>query len=139
MLTAPAPIGLAGMDVRNAEFSPSDSILLSAAENGVPHLFVTRDGGSPQRVFSNTDAMDLPAPHAEGSMLVYPQEIRGVWRLFASEPNRAEATQLTFGDCNAYDPTWLDATRLLYVSDCGRGMKFGALAELDVRTAHKAP
>jgi hypothetical protein len=139
VLTAPTPIALTGMDVRDAEFSTPDSILLSAAENGVTHLFIARGEGSPQRVFSNADAMDSPAPHAENSILVYQQEIGGIWRLFASEPERAEATQLTFGDCNAYDPTWLDATRLLYVSDCGRGMKFGALAELNVRTAHREP
>lgn len=139
VLTAPEPVGLAGMDVRNAESSAPDSIMLSAAQNGITHLFVIQDGGPPQRIFSNANAMDLPAPHAEGSTLVYQQETRGVWRLFASEPNRAEPMQLTFGDCNAYDPTWLDTTRLLYVSDCGRGMKFGALAELNVRTAHREP
>lgn len=135
VLTPPAPVGLPGMDVRHTEFDPSDRILLSAAENGVTHLFVIRGGESPKRVFSNADAMDLPAPNVVGSMFVYQQEIGGVWRLFASDPKLSEATQLTFGDCNAYDPTWLDATRVLYVSDCGRGMKFGALAELNVKSA----
>jgi hypothetical protein len=136
VLTAPAPIGLAGMDVRDGEFSGPDSILVSAAEKGVTHLFVIRGGESPQRDFSNVDAMDLPVPNAEDSMLLYEQEINGVWRLFASEPERGRAMQLTFGDCNAYDPMWLDATHAIYVSDCGRGMKFGALADLTVRIAH---
>jgi hypothetical protein len=38
---------------------------------------------------------------------------------------------LTFGDCNAYDPAWFDESRLVYISDCGRGAGFGGLAEIN--------
>jgi nitrous oxide reductase accessory protein NosL len=52
--------------------------------------------------------------------------------LYGSDPAREGEAQLTFGDCNAYDPAWLDATRLVYVSDCGRGAGMGALAEINI-------
>jgi hypothetical protein len=130
-LTAPAPISPAEMDVRDAEFSAPDSILLSAAVNGTPHLFALRDG-TPHRLFTSADAMDRPTSHAESSVLVRQQMKDGYWRLVGSDPALRGEAQLTFGDCNAYDPAWLDATRLVYISDCGRGAGMGALAEINI-------
>jgi len=130
-LSAPVPVSPAGMDVRDAEFSASDTILLSAAENGTPHLFVMRDGAL-RRIFSTAYAMDRPTSHAESSVLVRQQKKDGYWRLYGSDPAREGEAQLTFGDCNAYDPAWLDATRLVYISDCGRGAGMGALAEIHI-------
>jgi hypothetical protein len=75
--------------------------------------------------------MDRPATQAESSVLVRQQKKDGYWRLFRSDSAREGAAQLTFGDCNAYDPAWLDATRLVYISDCGRGAGMGALAEIN--------
>jgi hypothetical protein len=131
LLSAPVPVSPAEMDVRDAEFSAPDTILFSAAENGVPHLFVMRDGAV-RRIFSTAYAMERPTSYAESSVLVRQQKKDGYWRLYGSNPAREAEAQLTFGDCNAYDPAWLDATRLVYVSDCGRGAGMGALAEINI-------
>jgi hypothetical protein len=122
------------MDVRDAKFSDSNMILLTAAENGSLHLFEMR-GSAAQRLFSNPDSMDSLTVHAKNGVLVRQQMEGGNWRLYGSDPSREGETQLTFGDCNAYDPAWLDETRLVYVSDCGRGEGMGALAEINLGIA----
>ena len=132
MLTAPVMATPAGMDARGIEFTAQGEVMVSSAEEGFIHLFVLRDGSSPQRVFSDYSSMGLPAAHTDGPLLVYPRQRNGFWQLFASDPSREGAMQLTFGDCNAHDPAWLDESRLAYISDCGRGMGMGALAEIDI-------
>jgi hypothetical protein len=133
-LTEPAPISPEEMDVWDAQFSASDGILLCAAADGHPYLFLMRSGKA-KRLFADTDAMGVPATHAGNGVLVRQQRRDGYWHLYRSDPSRQVETQLTFGDCNAYDPAWLDESRVVYVSDCGRGEGIGALAEIDLGTA----
>jgi hypothetical protein len=74
--------------------------------------------------------MDSPAAGGQNNLLVCRQR-RGSYRqlfVFPEPPSRP--VQLTFGDCNAYDPAWLDGDTLLYISDCGRGNGLGALSVL---------
>jgi hypothetical protein len=79
--------------------------------------------------------MGPPATHADNPMLVWQQRTGSYWQLFASTSPRGRAVQLSFGDCNAYDPSWENATTAIYVSDCGRGTGLGALAEINVEAA----
>ena len=39
---------------------------------------------------------------------------------------------LTSGDCNAYSPMWDDNHRLIYATDCGRGLGLTALASVAI-------
>jgi hypothetical protein len=132
VLTKPVLVSQAGMDVRGAAFAGIDTILLSAADHGVEHLFTAHRDAGPQRVFADADAMDSPAAQSESGVLVRRQRQDGFWRLFASAAPGGGSVQLTFGDCNALDPAWRDRETLLYISDCGRGLGLGALAELRV-------
>ncbi len=134
VLTKPAPVSPAGMDVRGAAFAGADTILLSAAVHGVERLFTEHLDTGLQRAFPDADSMDSPAAQSERSVLVRRQRQDGFWRLFASAERGSGSVQLTFGDCNAFDPAWRDRETLLYISDCGRGMGMGALAELRVET-----
>jgi hypothetical protein len=129
-VSTPTPTSPQGMDVRDARFSASNAILLSVAEKGSLHLFEMRDGVA-QRLFSNDDSMLSPVANAESNVLVRQQQKGGYWRLIRSDPRGDDETQLTFGDCNAYDPAWFDESRLVYISDCGRGAGFGGLAEIN--------
>jgi hypothetical protein len=128
ILDAPFPVTSVKVNVRDAVFAAPDVILFSAAENGISHLFVTHPGEQPRRIYAVGDAMDSPAVNMENGLLVYRQLSGGHWRLFADSLSRSGATQLTFGDCNAYDPAWSGANKLLYISDCGRGVGLGDLA-----------
>jgi hypothetical protein len=132
-LTMPTPITPREMNIWNAQFSASNEIVLSAAENGRPHLFVLRNGAV-QRLFAGNDSMDAVVTNAGSSVVVRQQMRGGYWRLYRTNSLGEDDTQLTFGDCNAYDPAWLDTSRLVYISDCGRGEKMGALAQIDAGT-----
>jgi hypothetical protein len=132
VVTEPVPVSPAGMDVREATFGAEGALVLSAAENGVPHLYATNGGAPLQRVSSSRNAMEGATANVEGAVTLREEERDGYWRLFAIDAFRGVSAQLTSGDCNAYDPAWLDATRVVYISDCGRGMGLGALAEIDV-------
>ncbi len=126
----PEAISPPGMDVRDAAFASPDTVLLSAATDGTPHLYIQRGAQKPARLFLEADAMDSPATDEEHRVLVRQQESGGYWHLFASREARNAAVQLTFGDCNAYDAAWRDENSLLYISDCGRGNGLGALSVL---------
>jgi hypothetical protein len=133
--TAPMPISPPTMDVRAAAFGPQDALLLTTSENGVAHLYIGHGGDPLRQAISNDEATGWPAAQAESPVLVHEQMRGGYWRLLASHPSSGVDVQLTFGDCNAYDPAWLDATRVIYISDCGHGIGQGAPAEIDVRAA----
>ncbi|MFZ1084097.1 MAG: glycosyltransferase 87 family protein [Terracidiphilus sp.] len=129
VMDAPRPVSPEGMNISSASLGASGEIYFSAAEDGVSHLFVTTDSGeTPRRIYARSEAMDSPAANAESGQLIYRKRSRGYWHLFAASLARGDVTQLTFGDCNAYDPAWSDAATLLYISDCGRGMGLGAVA-----------
>ena len=58
--------------------------------------------------------MDSPTVNIENGLLIYRQLRGGYSRIFAYSHSRNGAMQLTFGDCNAYDPAWSGASALLY-------------------------
>ncbi len=126
----PAAISPTGMDVRDAAFASADTVVLSAATEGTPHLYIQRGAQPPARFFPSADAMDSPASGGNQDVLVCRQRRGSDWQLFALSNPPSQPVQLTFGDCNAYDPAWLDGDTLLYISDCGRGNGLGALSVL---------
>jgi hypothetical protein len=138
VLEAPFPVTPVGLNVSNASYAGPDAILFSAVENGVSHLFAVHSGETPRRIHAASDAMDSPTVNIENGLLIYRQLRGGYSRIFAYSHSRNGAMQLTFGDCNAYDPAWSGASALLYISDCGRGMGLGTVAirPLDIVSAN---
>jgi hypothetical protein len=136
-LTIPAPISPPEMNVWAVQFSDSNGIVLSAAENGRVHLFAMRNGAL-QRLSTDGDSVEGLATHEGNSVVVRERRNDGTWRLYRSDSTGEGEKQLTFGDCNAYDPAWLGKNRLVYISDCGRGKGMGALAEIDMGIATSA-
>ena len=139
LVAAPKPISPAEMDVQDVAFTARGDVLMSASDHGVPQLFVQLAGTSLLRVSANADDTEIPAAQTKNTSVVFTQEKKGFRQLFVSDPSREPASQLTFGDCNAYDPAWVDATRLVYISDCSRGMGMGAVAEINLATAKSEP
>jgi hypothetical protein len=124
----PLPISPKELDVWDTVFAAPDVVLFSAAEDGVSHFYAAHSGESPRRIYAGDIAMDSPNVNTENGLLIYRQRNGSYWHLFVSNLSHGSATQLTFGDCNAYDPVWSGATSLLYISDCGRGIGLGSLA-----------
>jgi len=130
-ISAPRPVSPRGMNVRDTAFADVSGLLLSADEDGTPHLYLVGRAGAPRRLFADPAAMQRPTVLVEGNVLVRQQRVGSYWRLFASSPGLRGSVQLTFGDCNAYDAVWRGRSTLLFISDCGRGNGLGALSELD--------
>jgi hypothetical protein len=129
VMNAPRPVSPEGMNISSASLGASDEIFLSATEDGISQLFVTTDSGeAPCRIYARNEAMDSPIVDAESGQLIFRKRSWGYWHLFAASLERGDVTQITFGDCNSYDPAWSDAATLLYISDCGRGMGLGDVA-----------
>jgi hypothetical protein len=128
VLDAPLPVTPDKMNVWDAEFAAPGVILFSAEEDGNPHLYATYPGAPPKRIQVEDDAMDSSTVNPVNGLLVYRRRNGSYWHLFAAGLTGSGATQLTFGDCNAYSPAWSDVSTLLYISDCGRGMGLGTVA-----------
>ena len=128
ILDAPLPVTPEKMNVWDAVIAAPGLLLFSAAEDGNPRLFAAHPGESPRRIQDAGNAMDSSTVNPANGLLVYRQRNGSYWHLFAAGLAGSGATQLTFGDCNAYGPAWSDAATLLYISDCGRGMGLGAVA-----------
>jgi hypothetical protein len=128
VLDAPLPVTPEKMNVWDAVIAAPGVILFSAEEDGNPRLFAAHPGESPRRIPDAGYAMDSSTVNPANGLLVYRQRNGSYWHLFAAGLAGSGATQLTFGDCNAYGPAWSDAATLLYISDCGRGMGLGAVA-----------
>ncbi len=139
ILDAPSPVTPANMNVWDATFAAPNMILFSAAEDGTPHLFVAYPGKPPVSIPATGDATDSPTVNSTNGLLVYRQRNGSYWHLFADGLPPNTATQLTFGDCNANSPAWSDASTLLYISDCGRGMGLGAVAIIHPNLAPQYP
>ncbi|MGD0547469.1 MAG: hypothetical protein ABR991_06525 [Terracidiphilus sp.] len=129
VMDASRPVSPEGMNVLNASLGASGEIYLSAAEDGVSHLFVIAGSGeTPRRIYARGEAMDSSTVNPTTGIFVYRQRNGSYWHLFAASLAGGNVAQLTFGDCNAYSPAWSDVATLLYISDCGRGMGLGSLA-----------
>ena len=57
----------------------------------------------------------------------------GSWQLHAMDLQTNQELRLSTGDCNSISPVWTpDSRRLIYATDCGRGLGLTALAEVTV-------
>jgi hypothetical protein len=133
-ITVPIQVSPPNMDIWSAQVLTSDGILLSGSENKRSHLILMRNGAA-QRLFVDTDSVEALAIRPGSGPVVRQRKKNNYWQLYLSGQSGEGQTQLTFGDCNAYDPAWLDKNRLVYISDCGRGDEMGAVAEINVRTS----
>jgi len=131
LISLPQAASPRGMNVQDTAFASDGGLLLAAGEHGASHLYLSERGAGPRRLFAEDAAMRWPAVQSDGGAFLWQQRVGSYWRLFASEPGARGSVQLTFGDCNAYDPVWRGRSTLLYISDCGRGNGLGALSELD--------
>jgi hypothetical protein len=120
-------------DVLEATFLSDDRVIFSAEPGGRPMLFTAdtvNRGIAPQPFI--LDAR-YPAVSPDGVWLAYSEEERGSWQVSTLKLSTGEKRRLTNSDCNSVMPTWRDdSKKLIYATDCGRGLGLTALAELQV-------
>jgi len=84
-------------------------------------------------------AVRYPAVSPDGKFLAFSRRESGAWHLFLRNLESGREQKLTSAACNATSPSWEDSQDLLYVSDCGRGLGFGAPVRVVLRlTANSA-
>jgi hypothetical protein len=138
VLDSPVPITPLALNVSQASFYTPGLVLFSAEDNGLSHIYITDCKEPPRELFTEPVATDSPAANIESGVVIYRQLDGNYWHLYASGPFRDGFAQLTFGDCNAYDPAWRDSATLFFISDCGRGIGLGALAIAHLSTGQDA-
>ena len=119
-------------DVRTLGTGPSGTFLLSAVYQGRERIFTVSQGTAPRSLTGYDDAASSPALSPDGTLLVMQKLVAERWQLVILNLSSGATKQLTYGDCNAYTPSWKDNHILLYATDCMRGMGMTALATLSV-------
>jgi hypothetical protein len=119
-------------DVRTLGTGPSGTFLMSAVYQGRERIFTVSQGTAPRSLTGYDDAATSPALSPDGTLLVMQKLVSERWQLVILNLSSGATKQLTYGDCNAYTPSWKDNHILLYATDCMRGMGMTALATLSV-------
>ncbi|MGC2403225.1 MAG: glycosyltransferase 87 family protein [Acidobacteriaceae bacterium] len=128
--SAPVPLTDAEYDVRNFAFAPSGWIVFAAKLSSGTSLFQLIPGGSPQELSPGLVDADYPAISPDERLIAFTTRYHNRWQLEYLDRKTGRRHTLTSGDCNAYSPQWMDARRLAYATDCGRGLGLTALASI---------
>jgi len=120
-------------DVREATFAPDNRVVFSSRSQGRFALYVSGKAGKVEEMGGTNCSARYPAISRDGQWMAYSCEQGGSWQLHAMNLRTKEEWQLTKAECNSISPTWMaDSKRLIYATDCGRGLGLTALAEIEV-------
>ncbi len=118
-------------DVLDMGFFPDDRIVLAAVDEGRSRLFVGDPvGGRFVEIAASERPQRYPAVSPDGRWLAFSREEHGKWQLWLANTATGDTRPLTEGDCNATLPAWSDSNRIVYATDCGRGLAHTALSTL---------
>jgi Tol biopolymer transport system component len=117
------------------------SLIVATGSAANPYLaWLRAPSGEIRRLAEIRGPVRYPAVSPDGKRLAFSRRESGAWHLFLRDFDSGRERQLTSAACNATSPSWEDDENLLYVSDCGRGLGFGAPARVVLPpTAKDAP
>lgn len=122
------------LDVWDDAFTPTGTLIISAAQGGTPALFLVHPGTA-----ATVSPLPLPKParypaiSPDGKWLAFSHLEGGVWHLWLADTRTWSARRLTNGNCNALTPAWDSGSRqLTFASDCGRGLGLTALCRMPI-------
>lgn len=120
-------------DVREMSFTPDNRLIFSSKRSGEFSLYMATLSGEIEGLRGPTCPARFPVASPNGQWLAFTCDQRGSWQLRVMDFKGKAQLQLTSGDCNSISPTWTgDSKRLVYATDCGRGLGLTALAEVKV-------
>ena len=118
-------------NVHEATFLPDNRVIFSSKQNGRFRLFVATQQGDVEELKNPNCSARYPAISPDGRWMAFSCEHGGSTQIHVMEWPGREELQLTSGDCNSIGPAWAaDSKRLIYATDCGRGLGLTALAEV---------
>lgn len=119
-------------DVRNAALAPSGDVIFTARVNDKTSIYTASPGKTPSVLVSGKEDAEAGSVSRDGQRLVFCRLVRNRWQLVMMNLVGRQERQLTFGDCNAYSPAWMNDSTIAYATDCGRGLGLTALASINV-------
>jgi hypothetical protein len=120
-------------DVRDASFAADHRLVFSSKGTGRFVLYVAAPSGDVQQLTRPVCSARYPAISPDGRWVAFSCERGGSWQLHAMDLQSSQDLQLSMGECNSVSPAWTaDSKRLVYATDCGRGLGLTALAEVTV-------
>jgi hypothetical protein len=134
--TAPIEVVGSPYDVRDVTFAPSGDILFTAKVNERISIFSMAPGKQPILFSSPDEDMDSPAVSPDERLVGFRKLVHHRWQSGYMDLATREEKMLTFGDCNAYSPSWIDPLTIAYATDCGRGLGLSALASVGIDRGH---
>lgn len=134
---AAAPHEIVGedYDVHEASFLPDHRLIFSSERNGYFALYTARQSGKTEieELGKPNCSARYPAISPDGRWLAFSCEEGGAWQIHLADLNGNNELRLTSGDCNSVGEAWTaDSKRLIYATDCGRGLGLTALAQFTV-------
>jgi Glycosyltransferase family 87 len=133
--TAPTEVVGSPYDVRDVTFASSGHILFAAKVNDRISIFTMTPGKQPALIASPDEDMDSPAVSPDERFVGFRKLVHNRWQLGYMDLATRREKMLTFGDCNAYAPSWIDPLTIAYATDCGRGLGLSALAQVRIGRA----
>jgi hypothetical protein len=129
---APKRITSAAFDVRALAAGPEGSFIMSAIHQGRERIYGVSPGSEPRLLAEGDGPVNSPALSPDGRVLLLRKRVSYRWQLASLDLSSRVWKQLTYGDCNAYAPSWQDDHTVLYATDCMRGMGLTTLASLKI-------
>lgn len=120
-------------DVRQAAFIRSGALVLLAKHHHHAMLYTLVPSAAPASFLSTNGDIGSFAIAPDERRIAFTELVRNRWQLMVFDRQLSRTTQLTDWDCNAFTPSWVSATEILYATDCGRGVGLTALATMEVR------
>lgn len=120
-------------DPREAAFTSDDRLLFSSNHNGKFSLYVWDMAEGVRPLGIPACSARYPSPSPDGNWIAFSCEHHGNWNLSVMCADGTQQKELTNGECNSVGPAWTpNSKRIIYATDCGRGLGLTALAEIDV-------
>ena len=123
----------ADYDVREASFLPDHRLIFSSKRSGRSALYLATQAGNVKELRRPACSARYPAVSPDGLWIAFSCEEWGSSQIHVMDMEGNRELQLSHGECNSISPVWTaDSKRLIYATDCGRGLGLTALAEVSV-------
>jgi Tol biopolymer transport system component len=126
-------------NIRDVTLTESGGIMFAAKLNERISIFSMTLGSRPIAFSSPDEDVDSPAVSPDERFVAFRKLVHNRWQLGFMDAATRQEKILTYGDCNAYSPSWVDPLTIAYATDCGRGLGLTALASVGIGQAQASP
>jgi Tol biopolymer transport system component len=118
-------------DVREVTWLDDQRLIFSSRRKENFSLYQATLQGNVEELSMPSCSARYPAVSPDRRWLAFSCEQAGSWQLHVMTLEGTQERQLTDADCNSFAPAWTtDSKRIVYATDCGRGLGLTALAEV---------